>query len=618
MNLTIEEQTARYIRNFAPIEKVDWVEWARNGGITVSTKANTKWPGFYDVWRTPALVGVAYALQDPDIIHVGVRKCVQGGASQLAYSYMLSRAVLDPGPMMFMTANETLMKKRSQGTLIPMIRESEQINAQVMPGKDSITIPHYQFKGCDGYWIGGNSAAAASSMPIRYLHIDEPDKYRQELKEAPNTDLARSRVATYEDFSKILETCTPTGPKGEINLLYEMGDQRKMSVPCQLCGHRQFYNWQQVKFDTALPVEEAAGLARYHCEACGKPWTDGDRMDAVAAAAKLPDYGWVKTAQTKKRGLATFHYPWFLSPFIRVEKVVTNFLNAQGVPSKIQDVVNSYFGETWTPEVIRVSDTALENCKAGYKLGGSPEDCHQIASAVKGLPFKIITHGDIQHKGIWATTSAVWAGGHSALLGVAFLPGEDAFVSLDKFSREEHTIGGIKSGSHLVGVDSGDGQRTMEIYGACIKFGFVAMKGGNNALPLLFQERTWSLETGKSGQGIGGLLIDTGAIKHNLAAMIRRTKIFPPEEFAAGARTLRAGPQFFIPSDVPSAYCAQLLSEEFDIEKGLWVLRQGKAGAAGNHLLDCAVNIYGIAVAAGLVLTAHTGDKKEDKEPDAD
>jgi len=304
----------------------------------------------------------------------------------------------------------------------------------------------------------------------------------------------------------------------------------------------------------------------------------------------------------------TFHMPSLISGFVSMSDMVAKFLNAKDVPSQLRNFINSWLAEDWVPDSVSVRSTTLDNCKANYKTGESPQACPSIAGLTKEIPFRIFTHGDVQKTGVWCLTQVYWKTGHSAYLGHKFV---STYQEMEDFSKVEYEIDGKKHASNIVSVDCGDGNRTKEIYDVALQMGWVAMKGANRPLPMLFEEKTWNLETGRTG-GTGltvtGLYIDTAAIKHNLVALLNSTQQITTEEHAAGARSI--GVQFWLPSDVADTVTNQLTSEQFNRESELWEVKPGKAGSDGNHLFDCAVNIYAVATSYGL--TFHRVEEKKD------
>ena len=72
--------------------------------------------------------------------------------------------------------------------------------------------------------------------------------------------------------------------------------------------------------------------AHYVCEGCGTLWPDATRNEAVSHGY------WEATGDSS--GIAGFHIPAFLSPWVRLEDVVREFLDAKDRPELLQVWVN--------------------------------------------------------------------------------------------------------------------------------------------------------------------------------------------------------------------------------------------------------------------------------------
>lgn len=594
---------AEFRAMFAPPPKLKWWEWARDGGVILSPRVPTPMPGPYDVNRTPELIGIAEAMDDPDTRLVAICKGAQSGATQMAYAWLCCRIKFNPGPAMVVAASLEQAEERNANTLLPMFEDSPELATLLLSGRDATKKASYKFTTCNLYLKGGNSAKGLASNPIRDLIGDEIDKWDPEPGEGDNLKLAIARTLNFPYSKKVWLFSTPTtesGKKARIWPAYQNTDRRKMHLPCPKCGHRQVVAWKDVvdlkgRDWKDMDPQEAAADARIRCQnaECLHLWTDVDRRDSIIAASKLPDRGWMATAISKEFGSVGFHLPRLVSSLSTLPGMVADFLASKDTPSDLHSFVNNTLGEPWIPETVRAKSTTLDNCKAAYTWGTSPESDPHIAAMTKGLEFRIFTHGDVQKNGIWAWTQIYWATGHSALLSFQFVGG---YKDLEEFAQKEWDIGGKKWQSHLVSIDCGDGNRTKEIYDQCAAYGWTAAKGANRELPMLFEYKEWNLETGRAGGDgvvIPGIYLDTGAIKHNLIAVMDGTQQISPEDFAAGVRP--KGPQFWIPNDIPDTVPRQLTSEEYDLSANVWRLKKGRAGADGNHLLDCAVNVYGLA-----------------------
>jgi len=138
---------------------------------------------------------------------------------------------------------------------------------------------------------------------------------------------------------------------------------------------------------------------------------------------------------------------------------------------------------------------------------------------------------------------------------------------------------------HTIMVDSGDGNRTEEIYGECMKRGnWWPCKGASGRMDYIFRRTSVDLTTGNRKAGadsIDLIMIDTWAVKANLV------------ERMGG----QAAAKFWIPFDTSPEDAKQLTSERYNVEKDRW---EPRPGHKDNHLFDCEVMLYAAATANGL------------------
>ena len=115
------------------------------------------------------------------------------------------------------------------------------------------------------------------------LLCDEVDKYPA-IREGDPISLAEERTASFGVNWLSLRACSPTLEGfSRIETSYTESDQRRASVACPHCQHRQFLEF----FDHVNWSKDDAGqhrpeTARLFCEACGAAWSEGQRLRALA------------------------------------------------------------------------------------------------------------------------------------------------------------------------------------------------------------------------------------------------------------------------------------------------------------------------------------------------
>jgi phage terminase large subunit GpA-like protein len=334
---TVKDPSRYALSRVAPPKRLPLWQWAE-ANIILTPRCLTNFPGPYRTRLTPYLRGPADALDDPMIRQVVGCKGAQTGLTQLLFLWVINRAMLDPGPTLMMYPSEDLARYNSSSRFMPIVEDSPEARAALLPANLKIDWTNLQqrTRTCIINWIGGNSPANISSRPARYVAGDEVSKLPTQSKdESDPVNLLTQRQKTFEHNSKAFFISTPTIQGDAIMRLYERGDCRKLFCRCPHCLGWQVLKWSNVKFDSRLPVDEAAAGAFYECESCKHPWTDREKQEAVALGE------WRPTQTPQDKGVASFHIPSFLAPWVKWPALVRKFLRSKNNPIEIQDFINS-------------------------------------------------------------------------------------------------------------------------------------------------------------------------------------------------------------------------------------------------------------------------------------
>lgn len=617
---TTADLEAIFRASLRPPPNVLWYEWARDGGIILPAKVATPRKGPYDVWFTPALVRAAAALADPAVWCVVIKKGSQGGATQMGFAWLGSMAVLDPEQSAVVLGTLDLARQRSRNTFRPMIQASPELFAEVESHKDALSIAEYEFKRSRLFFFGGGSPTGLSSNAFVRIHISEENKFEEDKKEGSPVELTLERMKNFIQ-RKALRECTPSVPGMGISKAFEDGTRERMHVPCPHCGERSTLGFHEadgghfVVFDSSLSPGEAATGARYVCRACRTPWTDSQRWDALDAAARMDNHGYIGDRTiTETGGIVSIHYPSALSPMVKVEDIVRKFLRTKESPSELKTFVTGWLGQDWQPEVRQVHDSDLVSCRAAYDVpeNGSatnPFDAPEIKAKYEDVDSLVTVAVDVQKAGFWVLVRRWWKGGASALLSFRFVERYAQVREIEEHwmarMMEEHKARMEAKQAKIqkrivVWIDSGDGNKQPEILEAALKYGWIATKGSSAALDSMFRETVIELQTGwRIGQqatSVAQVLLNTGAAKMDLLDRIQKMERHAEGKMAEGETVT----PWWIPGNMPSGkanYCGQVTAERFNAETGLWELRPGYKH---NHALDVECMAWIAAYACGM------------------
>jgi len=168
-----------WMDGLAPDPSVTVSQWSDRHRILSSRAASEAGP--YRTDRTPYMRAIMDALSPSSSARrVVFMKAAQVGATEAGNNWMGFCIHRAPGPFLAVQPTVDLAKRLSQQRIDPLIEESPDLRALVMPSrsKDSgNTILGKRFPGGQLILTGANSAVGLRSMPARWVFLDEVDAY---------------------------------------------------------------------------------------------------------------------------------------------------------------------------------------------------------------------------------------------------------------------------------------------------------------------------------------------------------------------------------------------------------------------------------------------------------
>lgn len=402
-NLT--EAAQRLFSQMKPAPRLTMSQWADR--YRKLSREDSAEPGRWKTSRAEFQRGIMDAMSDPTVKKVVVIK-----GSQIGWTAIIGNAVgyfshQDPASILVLQPTVEMAEAWSKERLAPMIRDTPALSG-VFPhpksrGSDN-TLRLKMFPGGYVAMVGANAPAGLASRPIRIVLPDETDRYPASAgTEGDPIKLAEKRQTTFWN-RKLLMGSTPT-VKGEspIEREFEESDMRRFHVPCPHCGESQSLKWSQVKWDKE-DDEHFPATAHYCCEGCGVLWSDAERWAAVSNGE------WI--AEKPFAGIAGFHLSQLYSPWVSLEEVVQEFVNAQGRPELLQVWVNTVLGETWEESGEKVDAEGLKANVETYDMHALPEEIILLTAGVD-------TQGDRLECEIvgWGFGEESWGVRHHVLYG---------------------------------------------------------------------------------------------------------------------------------------------------------------------------------------------------------
>ena len=562
-----------------PPEQLTVSEWAEKYRMLDSKSSAMPGPWSNDI--TPYLTGVMDEFNNYETEKIIFVKPTQIGGTE-ALQNMLGYIVMqDPSPTMIVYPTDTLAKSVSENRLQPMLKATPEIAKKF---DENSSLLELQF---DSMYIslnGSNSPSGLASKPIRFLMMDEVDKYPgASSKEADPIKLATERTKTFHN-KKIYITSTPTLKTGHIWKEKEAADiEKHFFVPCPHCGEYIEFKFQNIRFpdDEGMSYADRAEFATYVCQKCGCLITDNDKHNML----KLGEWRTVRHNTKYVRNVA-FWINTMYSPFVRWSDIAKEFLVSKDDPEDLQNFVNSWLAEAW-------EDTKLKT-SAELVLERQTE----LPAYVVPQWTKLLTAGvDVQENSLYWSIRA-WG---EFLTSQNIAHGQSlSFEEIDRIMNMQYmTEEGDPMVVNLCLIDSGD--QTDIVYDFCALHSDYALpvKGSSHA-QLSHYKLSMVNKTDSRAYGMQLVLVDGGRYKDMIAGRMQRPN-------GKGSWMVYSGCDMEYATQVTAEHKVNVKTPSGT--KQVW---QKKSSHADNHYLDA--EVYALAAADVMgVRTLHLVEEQQVK-----
>jgi phage terminase large subunit GpA-like protein len=256
----------------------------------------------------------------------------------------------DPGPVLVVQPRVEDGESWSKDRLAPMLRDTPCLRGKVadVRSRDSNNrILHKRFQGGSITIAGANSPAGLAMRPIRYVLLDEVDRYPPSAgTEGDPISLAVKRSTTWWN-RKILLVSTPT-VKGasRIESWWLRSNQSSYWVPCPECQGFQVLVWPNLIWPKDHPEE-----AKYRCVHC-------ERLFESYRKPWMLAHGEWRSANPKSK-IAGFWINQLYSAWKEWPETAIEGVEARhGGPETWRAFINTALGELWDDEAETSVDIA--------------------------------------------------------------------------------------------------------------------------------------------------------------------------------------------------------------------------------------------------------------------
>lgn len=578
----VAEYQKEALKFLKPPEDITVSEWADKYRI-LDAKTSAM-PGPWRTEQTPYLKGIMDEFNNYETEEIVYIKPTQVGGTECLQNMAGYIIQQDPAPTMIVYPTDKLAESISENRLQPMIKAAPTLKKRFLENESSKL--ELQFDGMYLTLAGSNSPSSLASKAIRFLFLDEVDKYPgASKKEADPISLARERTKTFHN-RKIFITSTPTLKTGHIWKAKEDADiEKHFFVPCPHCGEYIEFKWKQVHFpkEEGMSLADRAEFASYVCQECGCVITDQDKPDML----RLGEWRTVKQ-NTKFVRKVAFWMNTLYSPFVRFSEVVKEFLKSKDDPEQLQNFVNSWLAEPWEDTKLKTNADLVMERQTEYEELVVPDWAKMLTGGV-----------DVQENCLYWTIRA-WGSyltSQNIAHGQAF-----SFQEVERVMNLEYQMpDGTPMVVALALIDSG--YNADLVYDFCVSNSDWALPSKGSSNPMLSHYKMSTVnKTDSRAFGMNLVLVDTGKYKDMIAGRMKKKN-------GSGSWMVYAG--------CDREYAEQVTAEhKVNVKMGNGKVKQEwqlKTSHADNHYLDC--EVYALAAADALgVRSLYLNDVKEEPQ----
>lgn len=385
-----------------PPERITVSQWADR--YRVLSAINSSRPGRWQTDFAPYLREIMDSLSNPTVERIALMTGTQVGKTETllnALAYVIDQ---DPGPALLVMPRDEDVVSAAARRIKPMIESSERLRAHVTGWAADWKQKELGFDRMILYFAGANSPADLASRPVRYLFLDEVDKFPAfSGREADPVSLATERTRTYWD-RKILAASTPTTRNGYIWREWEQSDRRRFHVPCPFCSRYQVLEfsearlrWPEGERDPARIRKER--LAVYVCCGCERPIPDDQehKRRMLLGGVWCPEGGSIgadgKVHVEKETDHRGYHLNALYSPWLSWSEVGAKFLESKDDVGRLLNFTNSWLGWIWEDRVETTDPQKVAALALPYDARTVPEKALVLTAGVDvqaGLLYYVV------------------------------------------------------------------------------------------------------------------------------------------------------------------------------------------------------------------------------------
>jgi phage terminase large subunit GpA-like protein len=571
----------------------------------------TPYPGPWQNQRTPYAVEIMNELSarshTQEITWI---KCSQIGATSIVENFIAYIVRRVPGPILYVTAKEDLLKKWVNKRLSPLaISCALEFFAQHKIGGQRRTGNQMLSKEFAGGTLDMVSAQSESNLrqdSVRYLILDEAGAYPWDVQGFGDPiAIARARTSNWRSRRKIFIPSTP-GIEGDCRMwsLYQEGDQRRYFIACTKCGERQVLRmpsepdaFYENFASTKLQWETRAGYLEkdtihFICHKCKHVMRESEKWGLVQSG------WWMPTAKSESHYKKSYQIGRVYSLMEDWFRIVQIEIKAAGDPLALQAHHNHNCGIPYRETTARVDRARVYELRGTYESQKIPSDKILFLTAAVDVQrgrddnpdyparveMEVCGHG-IGYR-TWSIDYQVFEGAVDDAYSGAW---ESLYQFFNNHKCEYRRSDGVVFSPAIIFVDSNDNKTETTVFDFCTRApGLYPIKGaadlketmvGRQAAQTLDAARPRDRDRFRLNSKLDTpyVMIATNWYKRRLYQYIKTS-------IARKALGQEGNTYCAFPQDYPDKYFDQLVAEEERADRSFW-----KPSHRANEALDLRV-----------------------------
>ena len=579
---TAPDYIIRAMSALIPPENITVSEWAEKyRQLDAKTTAR---PGPWRNSSTPYLKGLMDEFNNYETEEIVFVKPTQVGGTEAILNMIGFVIDEDPSPAMVVYPTDELAKSISKNRIEPMLLNSPTLKEKYHENDSSVL--EMQFDDMYLSLVGSNSPSGLASKPIKYLFLDETDKYPgASKKEADPVSLAKERTKTFHN-RKIVLASTPTLKNNHIWEAKENADiEKHYLMPCPHCGRKIEFKFSNLRFpdDESMSYADRAERARYVCQECGSIITDSQKY------IMLQQGTWeIVERKTQFARKVVFWLNTLYSPFVRFAEVAKEFLTSKDDSEAFQNFVNSWLAEPWEDTKLKTSADLVMDRQTELPELIVPEWAKLIVGGV-----------DVQENSLYVSIRAF--GNHITSQNI-FHKQVLNFSAVEQIMNTPYrNANGDEFIVSLCLIDSGYDADSTYDFCADNSDWAVPVKGASN--PMINHYKISKInKTDSKAYGMSLVIVDTGKYKDMIASRMRKKN-------GRGSWMVYKGCDREYAEQVTAEHKINVKTNNGKVKQE-WHL---KSSHADNHYFDCEVYCMAAADIMG-IRTAHLNDEVEEQQ----